>query len=56
MTGVTRQRGGGGSGEEEKNARYADPAYAPAWARLGRVHRVMAKYGYGDAGKDIQQA
>ncbi|MBA3260635.1 MAG: hypothetical protein H0T68_14365 [Gemmatimonadales bacterium] len=33
-----------------------DPAYAPAWARLGRVHRVMAKYGYGDAGKDIQQA
>jgi len=22
-----------------------DPNYAPAWARLGRVHRVMAKYG-----------
>ena len=21
-----------------------DPKYAPAWARLGRVHRVMAKY------------
>ena len=21
-----------------------DPRYAPAWARLGRVHRVMAKY------------
>ena len=25
-----------------------DPEYAPAWARLGRVHRVLAKYGYGD--------
>ena len=22
----------------------ADPEYAPAWARLGRVHRVLAKY------------
>ena len=26
-----------------------DPKYAPAWARLGRVHRVLGKYGYGDA-------
>ena len=25
-----------------------EPNYAPAWARLGRVHRVLAKYGYGD--------
>jgi non-specific serine/threonine protein kinase len=25
-----------------------DPRYAPAWARLGRVHRVLAKYGFGD--------
>jgi non-specific serine/threonine protein kinase len=25
-----------------------DPQYAPAWARLGRVHRVLAKYGHGD--------
>jgi tetratricopeptide (TPR) repeat protein len=23
----------------------ADPQYAPAWARLGRVYRVLAKYG-----------
>ena len=23
----------------------ADPGYAPAWARLGRVYRVLAKYG-----------
>src|SRR5213079_3373855 len=22
----------------------ADPCYAPAWARLGRIHHVMAKY------------
>jgi len=33
-----------------------DPEYAPAWARLGRVYRVMAKYGYGDAAEDIRQA
>jgi len=26
----------------------ADPDYAPAWARLGRVHRILAKYGRGD--------
>jgi len=26
-----------------------DPRYAPAWARLGRVYRVMAKYGHGEA-------
>jgi eukaryotic-like serine/threonine-protein kinase len=25
-----------------------DPRYAPAWARLGRAHRVLAKYGHGD--------
>jgi tetratricopeptide (TPR) repeat protein len=25
-----------------------DPQYAPAWARLGRVHRVLAKYGAGN--------
>jgi TolB-like protein len=24
-----------------------DPQYAPAWARLGRVHRVMVKFGQG---------
>src|SRR4030095_7302333 len=26
-----------------------DPGYAPAWARLGRMYRLMAKYGAGDA-------
>lgn len=25
-----------------------DPDYAPAWARLGRIYRVRAKYGEGD--------
>lgn len=28
-----------------------DPRFAPAWARLGRVHRVIAKYGH-DAPQD----
>jgi len=27
----------------------SDPDYAPAWARLGRMYRLMAKYGAGDA-------
>jgi len=27
---------------------HEDPEYAPAWARLGRVYRVMAKYGMED--------
>jgi len=26
-----------------------DPGYAPGWARLGRMYRLMAKYGAGDA-------
>jgi len=25
-----------------------DPSYAPAWARLGRIYRVRAKFGYGE--------
>jgi tetratricopeptide (TPR) repeat protein len=33
-----------------------DPEYAPAWARLGRVHRVLAKYGYGDATEELRHA
>jgi non-specific serine/threonine protein kinase len=33
-----------------------DPSYAPAWARLGRVYRVMAKYGHGDAVEDLRLA
>src|SRR5262249_3840159 len=26
----------------------ADPAFAPAWARLGRTYRVMGKFGHAD--------
>ncbi|MGH7536914.1 MAG: hypothetical protein ACREMG_15255, partial [Gemmatimonadales bacterium] len=33
-----------------------DPQYAPAWARLGRVHRVMSKYGHDRTGDDLQKA
>ena len=33
-----------------------DPRYAPAWARLGRVHRVMAKYGAGGLQENITAA
>ena len=33
-----------------------DPDYAPAWARLGRIYRVMAKYGSGDQEENYQLA
>ncbi|HEX6433198.1 MAG TPA: protein kinase [Gemmatimonadales bacterium] len=33
-----------------------DPQYAPAWARLGRVHRVLAKYGHGNIQEDRRAA
>ena len=33
-----------------------DPKYAPAWARLGRVHRVLGKYGYGDIDEERRRA
>lgn len=33
-----------------------DPRYAPAWARLGRVCRVMAKYGHGDGPALLREA
>jgi serine/threonine protein kinase len=33
-----------------------DPKYAPAWARLGRVHRVLSKYGYGDVSEERRRA
>jgi DNA-binding winged helix-turn-helix (wHTH) protein/tetratricopeptide (TPR) repeat protein len=34
----------------------ADPCYAPAWARLGRIHHVMAKYLTTGAGEGLTQA
>jgi TolB-like protein len=33
-----------------------DPGFAPAWARLGRVCRVMAKYGHRDAAQSLAEA
>jgi DNA-binding winged helix-turn-helix (wHTH) protein/tetratricopeptide (TPR) repeat protein len=33
-----------------------DPDFAPAWARLGRIHHVMAKYRPGDAPESLEQA
>ncbi len=33
-----------------------DPAYAPAWARLGRVYRVLAKFGGADCADAMGQA
>ena len=34
----------------------ADPCYAPAWARLGRVHHVMAKYLTTGAAEGLERA
>jgi len=34
----------------------ADPAFAPAWARLGRIHHVMGKYLPGGTAEDLAQA
>jgi DNA-binding winged helix-turn-helix (wHTH) protein/tetratricopeptide (TPR) repeat protein len=34
----------------------ADPCYAPAWARLGRIHHVMAKYLTTGAGEGLKEA
>jgi TolB-like protein len=33
-----------------------DPRFAPAWARLGRVYRIMAKYGHGDWRENVRLA
>ena len=33
-----------------------DPSYAPAWARLGRLYRVLAKFGHEDRKAGYQQA
>jgi len=33
-----------------------DPRYAPAWARLGRVQRLISKYSALDAGRGLQDA
>ena len=33
-----------------------DPGYAPAWARLGRMHHVIAKYRPGDTQAGLEQS
>ena len=33
-----------------------DPGYAPAWARLGRIHHVMAKYWPGETQESLEHA
>jgi eukaryotic-like serine/threonine-protein kinase len=33
-----------------------DPRYAPAWARLGRIYRVMGKWGREDSGENLELA
>ncbi len=39
-----------------ESALQIDPQFAPAWARLGRVLRVQAKYGHGDVEADRKAA
>jgi len=33
-----------------------DPQYAPAWARLGRIYRVLAKYGRAEEDENLKRA
>ncbi len=33
-----------------------DPQYAPAWARLGRIYRVLAKYGRAEESENLKRA
>ncbi len=39
-----------------RSALQEDPGYAPAWARLGRVYRVLAKYGADGGAESIALA
>jgi eukaryotic-like serine/threonine-protein kinase len=44
------------AGEMYRSALAEDPDYAPAWARLGRVYRLMAKYGNEDIDGYLEKA
>ena len=44
------------AGELYRSALDEDPQYAPAWAKLGRVYRVLAKYGGDDATENLKRA
>jgi TolB-like protein len=44
------------AGELYRSAIAEDPSYAPAWAKLGRVYRVLAKYGGDEATENLKHA
>jgi serine/threonine protein kinase len=44
------------AGEMYRSALDEDPAFAPAWAQLGRVHRILAKYGAEGADEHLRKA
>jgi TolB-like protein len=44
------------AGELYRSALDEDPQYAPAWAKLGRVYRVLAKYDTEDATENFKRA
>jgi TolB-like protein/Tfp pilus assembly protein PilF len=44
------------AGELYRSAIDEDPQYAPAWAKLGRIYRVLAKYGGEDATENLKRA
>jgi serine/threonine protein kinase len=44
------------AGELYRSALEEDPQYAPAWAKLGRVYRVIAKYGGNEATENLTRA
>jgi serine/threonine protein kinase len=44
------------AGELYRSALEDDPNYAPAWAKLGRVYRVLAKYGGPEATENFKRA
>jgi tetratricopeptide (TPR) repeat protein len=44
------------AGELYRSALAEDPEFAPAWAKLGRVYRVLAKYGGDDATGNLKKA
>jgi tetratricopeptide (TPR) repeat protein len=44
------------AGELYRSALAEDPEYAPAWAKLGRVYRVLAKFGTDDVDANMKRA
>jgi tetratricopeptide (TPR) repeat protein len=44
------------AGEMYRSALAEDPEYAPAWAKLGRIYRLIAKYGGEDVEGNLQKA